>query len=66
MSSTGASAAAYSEQSMEEAVSRELSGKKVLRRFDSLDIESSTVPGRHGHASKVYIYINIYLCFLLL
>ncbi|GLT66552.1 hypothetical protein SLA2020_389100 [Shorea laevis] len=42
----------FSEQTMEESVSRELHGKKVLRRFDSLDIESSTVPGRHGHASK--------------
>ncbi|KAE8009549.1 hypothetical protein FH972_005980 [Carpinus fangiana] len=52
MSSTGASAAAYSDRSMEVAVSRELSGKKVLRTFDSLDIESSTVPDRHGHASK--------------
>jgi hypothetical protein len=60
MSSTEASAAAYSEQSMEEAVSRELSGKKVLRRYDSLDIESSTVPGRHGHASKVRTFPSCY------
>jgi hypothetical protein len=41
-----------SEQSMEE-FSRELHGKKVLRRFDSLDIESSTVHGRQGHGSRV-------------
>ncbi|XP_062144754.1 potassium transporter 5-like [Alnus glutinosa] len=40
-----------SEQSMEE-FSRELHGKKVLRRFDSLDIESSTVHGRQGHGSR--------------
>jgi KUP system potassium uptake protein len=36
-----------------EEVSRELHGKKVLRRLDSLDKESSTVPGHQGHGSKV-------------
>ncbi|XP_030946301.1 potassium transporter 5-like [Quercus lobata] len=39
------------EQSMEQ-VAEEFSGKRILRRFDSLDLESSTVPGRHGHGSK--------------
>ncbi|XP_050266146.1 potassium transporter 5-like isoform X2 [Quercus robur] len=33
-------------------VSDEFNGKRILRRFDSLDLESSTVPGRHGHDSK--------------
>ncbi|KAL4603642.1 hypothetical protein ACB092_10G139200 [Castanea dentata] len=39
------------EQSMEQ-VSEELHGKRIFRRFDSLDLESSTVPGRYGHGSK--------------
>uniref|UniRef100_A0A2N9EBY7 Potassium transporter n=1 Tax=Fagus sylvatica TaxID=28930 RepID=A0A2N9EBY7_FAGSY len=39
------------ERSMDQ-VYEELNGKRILRRFDSLDLESSTVPGRHGHASK--------------
>ncbi|KAK9983799.1 hypothetical protein SO802_033324 [Lithocarpus litseifolius] len=40
-----------SEQSIEQ-VSEEFNGKRILRRFDSLDLESATVPGRHGHDSK--------------
>ncbi|KAK4559171.1 hypothetical protein RGQ29_008426 [Quercus rubra] len=40
-----------SEQSVGQ-VSDEFNGKRILRRFDSLDLESSTVPGRHGHDSK--------------
>ncbi|XP_062143728.1 potassium transporter 5-like [Alnus glutinosa] len=52
-----------SEQSMEE-FSRELHGKKVLRRFDSLDIESSTVPGRQGHGSRAVGWsVVLYLAF---
>ncbi|GMY16855.1 potassium transporter 5-like [Fagus crenata] len=39
------------ERSMDQ-VYEELNGKRILRRFDSLDLESSTIPGRHGHASK--------------
>ncbi|XP_041016795.1 potassium transporter 5-like [Juglans microcarpa x Juglans regia] len=31
---------------------KELTRKKTLRRYDSLDLESSKVPGRHGHGSK--------------
>ena len=46
------------EPSMEQ-VSEEFSGKRMLRRFDSLDLESSTVPGRHGHGSKVCLYIAL-------
>lgn len=45
------------EQSMEE-VSTELNGKKLLKRYDSLDLESSTVPGHHGHGSKVCTVIE--------
>ncbi|KAM4086625.1 hypothetical protein ACJW30_10G116700 [Castanea mollissima] len=40
-----------SEQSIGQ-VSDEFNGKRILRRFDSLDLESSNVPGRHGHDSK--------------
>ncbi|XP_023892785.2 potassium transporter 5 [Quercus suber] len=40
-----------SEQSIGQ-VSDEFNGKRILRRFDSLYLESSTVPGRHGHDSK--------------
>ena len=43
------------EPSMEQ-VSKEFSGKRILRRFYSLDLESSTVPGRHGHDSKVCLH----------
>ena len=43
------------ERSMDQ-VYEELNGKRILRRFDSLDLESSTVPGRHGHASKVCLH----------
>ncbi|KAF5455206.1 hypothetical protein F2P56_024808 [Juglans regia] len=39
------------EPSMEE-FHKELTRKKTLRRYDSLDLESSKVPGRHGHGSK--------------
>ncbi|KAG6703872.1 hypothetical protein I3842_07G106600 [Carya illinoinensis] len=39
------------ETSMEE-FPKELTRKKTLRRYDSLDLESSKVPGRHGHGSK--------------
>lgn len=44
-----------SEQSVGQ-VSDEFNGKRILRRFDSLDLESSTVPGRHGHDSKVCLH----------
>lgn len=51
------------EQSMEE-VSTELNGKKLLKRYDSLDIESSTVPGHHGHGSKaVGLSVILHLAF---
>ncbi|KAK7843266.1 potassium transporter 5 [Quercus suber] len=39
------------EPSMEQ-VCEEFGGKRILRRFDSLDLESSAVPGHHGHGSK--------------
>ena len=42
-----------------EQVSEEFSGKRILRRFDSLDLKSSTVPGRHGQGSKVCLYIAL-------
>ena len=42
-----------------EQVSKEFSGKRILRRFDSLDRDSSTVPGRHGQGSKVCLYIAL-------
>jgi KUP system potassium uptake protein len=51
-----------SEQSMEE-FSRQLHGKKVLRRFDSLDIESSTVPGRQGHGIPEGWSVVLHLAF---
>ncbi|GMY16856.1 potassium transporter 5-like [Fagus crenata] len=44
------------EESQEEQVPQQLKGKKLswqkLRIYDSLDIESSSVRGHHGHGSK--------------
>lgn len=44
----------------EEVPPQLLKGKKLswqkLRRFDSLDIESSSVGGHHAHGSKVSFY----------
>jgi KUP system potassium uptake protein len=46
-----------------EEFSRQLHGKKVLRRFDSLDIESSTVPGRQGHGIPEGWSVVLHLAF---
>jgi hypothetical protein len=60
------------EESQEEQVPQQLKGKKLswqkLRRYDSLDIESSSVRGHHGHGSKVSPYsklINSFDCLIL-
>ena len=47
------------EESQQEQLSQQgLVSKRVswnkLRRYDSFDIESRRIPGRHGHASKVH------------
>ena len=54
----------------EEVPPQLLKGKKLsrqkLRRFDSLDIESSSVRGHHAHGSKVAFYKFTFLLFIYL